>query len=815
MRRIKFIATTIAMMAAMYSCQKYEEVEMLEEELEEQVTPQEVTSLRAYAPGHGNDNADTRVAMSENKVGNIEIKWMEYDRITIFDAVTELRVGEYFVSTIDKKTGVATFEPEPDWEGNIPSLDGNKEYIAVYPDAGCEKLSERYDMLNEMWNWFYPEMMIDWNGGTDHLNRACCMKTAPFKPSSSMSFAHEMAMMTIECGFPELPYFGFGDFEMKIMLNQSFMQEGAESNMSMELERCYCSEDFSSRYVKTHIMIPPTPADVTGERTVSLVYGDYNSGDENTFATLLSKKTTTPFEAGKRYMFTQVYKLANISASEVPAGTTWTISDSNETATSAAQFEGLRAALDARTSDEPVTLIFPNLTAIPFEALANVAGEFNVKASKVTTLGGGVFSKSANISKIELPSVTELSANEFNGVSSLRKLILAESGRVTSTDVDCFSGLATSSVDLTTHPSNRDGVFFLLADGTKSAQFNSINGQAEVPVTGVEVIVEGAELSGCFALKWGETKDVTVKILPENATNKKFTATADGCIVEINGNVATITAMSYVNELYGYLEVKTEEGEFGSWTRLAVNELGYTIGMLYPNETNPIGVVYAINDDFSGGRIISLDQPAYEVQWAEYPGMLTGANKDETAYEDLSGLECMGKIFTSEAYYYDNDKHETTSTVTKEKNTFATYPALEWVHNKNIAADTSFDGGAGYVKDAKNVWYLLSDDELRYFQYNSIKGNVQYESGVTMGADTARDFLEKNKDRYSPFVGDGDNDSGVYYNDCQYWTATPKYVFHDATICGAYSRVLMIPYDVVDMMKPQNGKAYVRAFMNF
>ena len=805
MKHIKFFAITIAMLATIIGCQQYDE------DIDKPaITNDDVATLRAYAPGFGNKSADTKVVMNENEIGDIEVAWVLDDEISVYNASTKMKVGDYCVSSIDSDTGEASFEPMISYyDMEYPALDASTEYVAVYPASYSDDLTYYKEELRFKFGWWYTEMISDVeafiSGEMVHLRDMAFMSSAPFTPNQPISFSYDVAMLTIECTTP--PYDeSFEEGYFPGLTLYEIYQEGSEYyNYSSRIDLVREVEE--NTHVKMHVMIPASPEGMAEERTVSLV------SVAESEVPLIEKTSSVPFRAGKRYMFTSTYNLADISASNMPKGYVWTIDDFDETAATAAEFEGLRAAIDAYSGENVIILSLPNLTALPEGALSNITGRFNVVATKVTTLGDGLFEGSENIAEVNLPSATTIGANVFNGVTSLRSMTLAYNARVASTDASCFDGVATNKINLSTHADNRNGIYFILADGSNSTAFNTINGQAEVPVTGVEVIIPGAELSGYCVIRKGESKQITVNVLPANATNKNFTVSVSGCEVEIDGNTATITAVSDINDLYGYLTVTTEEGNFKSWNNFAINELGYTIGMLYPNEENPIGVVFAINEDFSGGVIVSLDQPEDAIQWANSKGALSDANNTvRDGYDGLSGLECMSKIYASEAYYFDVDEWELTSVLTKQVNTFEGYPALEWVNNKNIAVSKSFDASSGYAKGVKGVWYLPSSSELCIFQLSSCGYNNAYYSDMEMEihADRAREVLEKNKDLFDPIVNDLD------YRSCTYWSSTPNfYVGTYSNPCCVVSRCLKTPYDVEYPGQPQHRTAYVRAFMNF
>ncbi len=187
-------------------------------------------------------------------------------------------------------------------------------------------------------------------------------------------------------------------------------------------------------------------------------------------------------------------------------------------------------------------------------------------------------------------------------------------------------------------------------------------------------------------------KQLTATIEPNNATDKELVWSSS------DSRCATVDSDGLVKALEaGEVMITAKTGDGGAITDsclVMITSLpSYTIGELFPDATNPIGVVVSLNMDntyyntttMSGveGMIVSLDESA-ALKWSEELIKLTANSKS-------NGLNNMRVILSHDP----------------ELNS---YPIIKWVDDLNKKGDINTNN---YQDNTKGAWYLPSIDELR------------------------------------------------------------------------------------------------------
>ncbi len=426
MRHIKLFAILIAMMVTIFSCQKQDELSLYNV----------AQTLTANAPGSGNtdDTPDTKVDFAQLSSGNIELDWQVDDVITIY--TNSERVGNWKVKSV-----------ADDGKANFIKVDGDNlaegiDYTAVYPASTAATLADRDDETIATQNQKANDNM-------EHLDDNLRMKSASFQMGSTMSFAHQVAIMSVT----------FKSSEVPTVAKIALQEKSYTTNLS----------GLSAGVSTAHFILPSSE----GKRNVEFTVN-------NKAANKVTKTTTRPFQAGKHYTWniTGLF-LDNVDVYNVPEGNTWTILDTDATA-GRGEFYGLSSALGTKAEGEKITVEFPNLTTFPVEAFREewLSAEVTISSESVTTIEDQAFSLNEGYVSINLPNATIINGDPFWNRWDLESVVIAKNSRIKNSQTTLFEDVDLSKVDLTTHPSNVvDYVYLLLADGTtKVGPFKSING---------------------------------------------------------------------------------------------------------------------------------------------------------------------------------------------------------------------------------------------------------------------------------------------------------------------------------------------------
>lgn len=174
-----------------------------------------------------------------------------------------------------------------------------------------------------------------------------------------------------------------------------------------------------------------------------------------------------------------------------------------------------------------------------------------------------------------------------------------------------------------------------------------------------------------------EPKNTTVQRIvwsvKESSVSNCLTVNKDGVVVAHNNGTAIVVASA----IDGSNVADSCFVTVGAPDKVKT----YAVGDAYPNDEEPIGVVFTVDEEGKSGKIISLDSSRDEVKWGD----------------DTFTVEC----------HSDNDGLFNTNLVKEIDEDFSDYPAFKWVHEiKN-------GGSASYKTGTKNVWYIPSQKELR------------------------------------------------------------------------------------------------------
>ncbi len=401
--------------------------------------PSSLTAQTLEASALGVEDTNTKISFEQDSqtLGRLNISWQEGDEISVANASSLFFESVFRVSRVDDVTGRALFVKV---SGEDLRDDGTL-YIAVYPKTDLTTVSS--------WRIAdFDTQTQSYDAAIDHLAENTMMQTMEFVLGQRLSFEHLCAVLTINFNVADVAALTAvelvdGNVNYPITLNGlKAGQKTYQANMMIR----------QSRYAQREVVV--------------------NNGD----ITLFSKPTTTLFSAGRHYTIdiSSSLKLSNINKNSVPQGDTWEIGDSEA---SSADFSNLEDALRTIEKGRTINLIFPNLKSLPYEAFARLQTEcsWTLTANSVTTLEQGVFHMSSGVSSISLASATELKGSYmFAEANSLTHLTIASHARVTEASPSLFSVAPLSQITLTTHPSNINGKYFLLPDGTNVGPFDML-----------------------------------------------------------------------------------------------------------------------------------------------------------------------------------------------------------------------------------------------------------------------------------------------------------------------------------------------------
>ncbi len=611
MRYIKFFAITIAIIAALFSCQKVDELAI----------DSQVETLTAYAPGSGNvDTPETKVALTEGASGNIEVDWKINDVITIYLDYGE-RVGDWYVTSI-AADGKATFS-----KLNGENLAQDIDYVAVYPKSDAENI---VDWSNEK----IEEQIQYSNDDMSHLSENLRMQSDIFQVGDTMNFAHEMAIMSII--YEVNGTFTSNDY-CSLYLYDNYGAAAEHSDLLW-------FKGVSPGDVATlHLVIRPNSR--TSARELRIVPNDPESSVEP------NKTTTTPFVAGKRYIW-------DTTSTEPPAPLAGFPSD-------AVPVAALIKKVGLTTTTISMAIPESGITINNDKGIASLTGStYFVGYERVGIDPNSTYTK--------FPTVTWSSSEDGDRI---RYIEIISSGVTGGIKLGFAGALPSSKKTVTITATAPNGE-------TKSFDIHLV----EQVVTGdaptsVELDKE------LFVASPRAEITLTPTILPDaTSTDKELEWTSS------NTAVAGVTSSGKVTTYSSGTAVITATAAVGGKKATCTVRVGsdnttgtmYKVGDYYPNATDPIGVVYQVNSMAAGGsassgKIIALD--SFKGTFTTLEENVTVKANNENGYENMRDF-----------YQADND--------------FSDYPAFKWVSEKN-AKDCQYYSGD------KSRWYIASEKELR------------------------------------------------------------------------------------------------------
>lgn len=239
-----------------------------------------------------------------------------------------------------------------------------------------------------------------------------------------------------------------------------------------------------------------------------------------------------------------------------------------------------------------------------------------------------------------------------------------------------------------------------------------------------------------YAIVIPQTINNTNKLTVTLADNSEFETTLPAAITEFE----TGKQYNYTVTI-SKTKIDITIGNITDWTgkddpaATGTANVVYELGNYYPDPdvdlTKPAeiakitGIVYWVDSDQKHGRVISVDEVS--VKWSSLTESLTGLSSD-------NGLINMNIIYNLH-------------------NTFAQYPAFDWVHSKNPAGTTYSD------PSAKGIWYLPAVGEMN--KWGSPSFWTQYDLGRAA-------FNQKLTDIGAPVINDVNNTSSLYWTSSQH-----------------------------------------------
>lgn len=404
-------------------------------------------------------NADTKVNITPNEEGDalgFKVKWEVGDKL--------------HASSADGNTHIATFEIKA---ADDIAADGSAKFTAVEGTTTLLELGTSYKFHHA-----YDEVYNEATGISPYDN----YHDEAFNKNNLMhSILHTESATTINNAITLSHLLSYIELTVDVADKSAATVRFKYTDKNTDKEFVHRYElanwDGVADGTKYTFNFPIYPASLTAEKPVTVeLSNDYGSSYTEQFRIA----SDDDFRAGMHYRIkdpaTELL-LANISATNIPVGDTWTIEDTDATAGDAEKFAGLIAAIEALESSRSVDIVFPNLTTLPASALfgCEAKAKWTFSAPEVTTVGGMAFFSADNITKIEMPKATSIAYGLCNA-ESLVALTIAKEARVTSTHENTFMSMTCGNIDLITNSSNISDLKFKLVDNTLVGPFKSVNG---------------------------------------------------------------------------------------------------------------------------------------------------------------------------------------------------------------------------------------------------------------------------------------------------------------------------------------------------
>ncbi len=140
------------------------------------------------------------------------------------------------------------------------------------------------------------------------------------------------------------------------------------------------------------------------------------------------------------------------------------------------------------------------------------------------------------------------------------------------------------------------------------------------------------------------------------------------------------------------------------------NDGVYSTVKLEGRDADILGVVFQVIGESGkevNGKIVSLDYVPVNTEWGFMESRVTEANSNENGRHNMRAV-------WEYTYTGDGTTNLKPEYIEKTAGNFDYFPIFEWVHAKNLAINSSFDGTTAYADYAKGVWYLPAYNELQY-----------------------------------------------------------------------------------------------------
>lgn len=274
-----------------------------------------------------------------------------------------------------------------------------------------------------------------------------------------------------------------------------------------------------------------------------------------------------------------------------------------------------------------------------------------------------------------------------------------------------------------------------------------IKSECSVTVGEKDILVSEIQLIESLSMEVGSTTTFEYTVLPQNATNSEveislINVSPEGAITLDDEGVISAEAAGVATLL-----IKSTDGSDVTAFCGIKSGVKYSIGDLYPNDEEPIGIVFYTAEGGLSGKIMSLTGKS-NVMWCE---------DEEFTYSNSTtdGLANMVTI-TSVAGWVD------------------IYPAHVWVYDLNN------DINLEYAVGSKNVWYMPSSLELHQIFAGSCGLQwIEGEDGVVENGTITDWDMDDNMPQWEDYADVHDafvqkivDAGGDYLNDDFYWSST-------------------------------------------
>ena len=247
------------------------------------------------------------------------------------------------------------------------------------------------------------------------------------------------------------------------------------------------------------------------------------------------------------------------------------------------------------------------------------------------------------------------------------------------------------------------GVVTAVAEGEVTITATTDDGNetatCTVTVTPAPVALEQLKLPATHKMLIDEVSDKSLEVtyIPENAHNKEvYWSSTKSSIVEIDRNTGIMTAKAEGTATI--LVFTPDETIVGRCDVTVTEEIGFAVGDLYPDATNPIGVVFEVNAEGTSGKVVNFVHQSHQMFYNYIAGNIdaepntripTGVNSSES--DGMFNTRAAWNSFGEQDMLY--------------------HPFFGPIHRLNKKQNNSFNAESAYTVGNKGVWYLPAKDE--------------------------------------------------------------------------------------------------------